>query len=96
MIEIQAVTGYGQIKNGDVILIEHKKVGIVFPAKVKDVINTSDTKEEIVISIKSNCYFILSMVFSGESWVKNVSIVKSGRIFSVSNSIDQLENAWKE
>lgn len=84
MIEIKPVTNHGQLKEGDVLLIEDSRK--VFPAQVKKVVFPGTKQEEIILSLNRNVYFILHMYLSGESWVKNVSIVIGATLTSISNT----------
>lgn len=89
-IELQPVFCVGQIKTGDVLLINDGRV--TFPVEVKSVFNRGMGEEEILISKSKNIYFIVSMVLEGTSWVKAASIIKSGRIFSYSNTMKDYHN----
>lgn len=71
MIEFIPVTDFGQIKQGEVLLIE-KTNGVKFIAVAKKVLNKCKPTEEIVINLSSNIYFIVSMFLDGNSWVKSV------------------------
>jgi hypothetical protein len=88
MIELQPVTELGQLKVGDLILIEHQHQNkmVVSPATVRVVLQSGTVDEEIVICKKYNKYFRMEMYLDGESWVKNMQVVKRGKVFSLINS----------
>lgn len=67
------VTGYGQIKKGDVISMV--MAGRRICTSAKEVLNTGTSKEEIVYNRKKNHYFITSMVLDGTSNHKDVFII---------------------
>lgn len=89
MIKIQQVTFFGQLKAGDMILVETKQDG-VFAATVKDVINGSRPDEEIILSKGRNLYFITKMLINDESWAVECHKVFNGKMYSVGNTTDVL------
>lgn len=91
MITTQTVTGYGQIKNGDVLIIE-TRTGFTFPAVAKYVLHSGTEKEEVVISKSKNHYFIMSMMLSGKSWAKTVVRILDAVLTSYSNSTKTLKD----
>jgi hypothetical protein len=86
MIEFQAVTDYGQIKEGDTLAIE-KSNGCKFVATAKRIINPGTEKEEVVICKTRNDYFIVSMFLNGTSWVKNVTRLPDVELTSITNNM---------
>jgi ACT domain-containing protein len=92
MIELQPFSYFGQLKVGDLILIEHKHDNklVVSPATVRAVVNAGAETEEIIICKKYNKYFITGMYLDGSSWVKNVQVVKRGKVFSMINTKTEL------
>lgn len=91
MIITQTVTRYGQIENGDVLVIE-TKTGITFPAVAKRVLHGGTDKEEVVIAKSKNHYFIMSMMLAGKSWAKNVIRIPGAVLTSYSNSTKSLKD----
>lgn len=62
----------GQLEPGDIIQATFK--GETKRYDVEDVLNPGTDKEEIILDIHDNLYFITSMVIDGTSWAKNVMI----------------------
>jgi hypothetical protein len=91
MIQTQPVTRYGQINKGDVLVIETKS-GITFPAVAKMIIRSGTEDEEVVISLRRNHYFIMSMMLAGKSWAKNVIRIPGAVLTSYSNSTKSLKD----
>ena len=91
MIEIANVTNYGQIKKGEVLVIERSN-GIKFIAVAKEVIRKGTDQEEVVICKSRNDYFIMSLMLDGKSWVKNVSRLIDVKIISITNNLDTYES----
>lgn len=91
MILTQPVTGYGQINNGDALIIE-TKTGITFPAVAKRVLHGGTDKEEVVIAKSKNHYFIMSMMLAGKSWAKNVIRIPGAVLTSYSNTTKTLKD----
>lgn len=91
MIITQTVTRYGQIENGDVLIIE-TKTGITFPAIAKKVLHGGTEDEEVVISLRRNHYFIMSMMLAGKSWAKNVIRIPGAVLTSYSNTTKTLKD----
>lgn len=89
-IEVTPVTRFGQIESGDFVLINDGE--FTFPAEVKHVIRPGTVDEEVIISRRKNIYFASHMMLDGTSWVKAVSVVKNGRIFSYSNTMKDYHN----
>lgn len=91
MIQTQPVTGYGQINNGDVLIIETKS-GFTFPAIAKYVLHSGTDKEGVVIAKSINHYFIVSMMLAGTSWAKNVIRIPGAVLTSYSNTTKTLKD----
>lgn len=70
------VTGYGQIKKGDVISMV--MAGRRICTSAKEVLNAGTVKEEVIYNRKKNHYFITSMVLDGTSNHKDVFIIPAG------------------
>jgi hypothetical protein len=85
---IHKITDYGQIKVGDVLLLDDGKH--VFPATCKRVVDFGSHTEEIVFSLSKNYYFIMSKYLSGDSWIKSASKIERGRMYSFSNNMNKL------
>lgn len=92
MIEFQPVSDLGQLEAGQLILIEHNHKGktVVSPAVVQKVIASGTNDEEVIIDMKSNSYFNMSMYLDGQSWVKNVQIIINGKVFSITNTKEKM------
>lgn len=76
MIKILPVTAPGQIQVGDVLLIDDGRR--VYSAPCAEICRPH-IDPEIVINRKRNQYFITSMYLAGQSWVKEVQIVRHQR-----------------
>lgn len=85
-MKVISITGFGQVLPGDVLLIKRSNEFIV-PVEVKQVLNAGEATEEIVLSIRKNIYFIISMFLKGDSWVKECSKLQDGRIYSITNNL---------
>ena len=85
MIHWQSITDFGQMKEGDLILIQQKN-GVVFPETVKEIIRHGSENEEIVFSMKQNKYFITKMLLDGESWAQSVVKVIDGKATCIINN----------
>lgn len=62
----------GQIKEGDKLKITYKGERINYVAE--EILNAGTDKEEIILHVDSNLYFITSMALDGTSWAKDVKI----------------------
>lgn len=65
---------YGQIKEGDALLIFDGKKVNSFHAM--EVLHEGTDKEEVVVDQGRNKYFIVDLYLTGESWAKRVCIAK--------------------
>lgn len=74
MINFQVINNFGQLKKGDLIIIE-MNCGKIKAKKVKEVINPNTENEEVIYNMKRNYYFLTKMLLDGNSFVKNVSKV---------------------
>lgn len=74
MINQEIVMDFGQVKKGDYLLIEWKK-GLMLK-KVKEVLYPGTRREEILLTRKTNKYFVTSMYLSASSWVNRAVIVR--------------------
>lgn len=72
------VTAAGQLRQGDQINLLDKE-GATKATEVKEVLNAGTDKEEIIICLRKNLYFITSNYLRGTSWVKECVKVTSGR-----------------
>ena len=88
-MNITPVTGYGEIKQGDVLLIRRAD-GIVLPVTAKEVLHSGTEDEEVIISKRKNKYFHTGMLICGQSWVKEACILENGKMFSIGNSLNEL------
>jgi len=86
MITTQPITSYGQMKVGDVLIIERRRDGRKFVVGVKEVFNSHMTKEEIVICLGKNDYFIVGMLLNDDSWVKSVVKIPGAELTSITNN----------
>lgn len=86
MIEVAAVKGFGEIREGEVLIIE-KRNGVKVVVIAKEVINRGKETEEILINKASNSYFIVSMYLDGRSWVKNVTRLLDVEISCITNNM---------
>lgn len=75
-MDTERLTDYGQIKEGDLIVINAVFAKKPFSSTVRVVIRGGTDEEEIVYNRSKNYYFITSMVLDGSSQVKEVLIVK--------------------
>ena len=91
MIEFSAVTDFGQINQGELLVIE-KKNGLKFVAVAKKVLDKGRADEEVIICIKGNQYFITSMLLDGSSWVKNVTRLPSVNVTTITNTSKNLND----
>lgn len=85
MIEFCSVTDHGQIREGELLVIE-KQSGGKFIAIAKRVLNAGTDREEIVLSKGKNDYFIMSMLLDGSSWVKNVTRLPGVQVTAITNT----------
>lgn len=86
MIELMPITRNNQLHVGDVVLIDDGKN--TFPACVKEVINSKTDGEEVILTKSSNKFFNVDMYLDGKSWVKTLSKVVNGKIYSLSNTTE--------
>lgn len=73
-MELKKVTELTDIKEGDTILI----TGDVLknePVKVAKIKVSENDGVEVIFDLKKNRFFNLGMFLSGESWVKECSII---------------------
>jgi len=73
-MELQAVTTKEDIKKGDIVLIDDGSE--VISETVDLVYRTEQDGVEIIFNKKKNKYFNLGMYLKGESWVKDLMVVK--------------------
>ena len=85
MIEMSAVTDFGQISEGELLAIEASD-GRKFVALAKQVLRKGTGKEEIVICKNRNDYFIMSLFLEGKSWVKNISRLPGFQVTAITNT----------
>lgn len=71
---IKKLTAPGQIKKGDELTAEYK--GKTRPYIAEEILNPGTDKEEVILDVEDNLYFITSMAIDGSSWAKNVEIPK--------------------
>ena len=79
------ITGYGQIRTGDVLLVKRSNEFIA-PVEVKDVLEPGTEQEEIILSKTKNVYFIVRKFLAGESWIKQCAKLVDGRLYSITNN----------
>jgi len=85
-IQLIPLTGFGQVKVGDVLLVKRSNEFIA-PVEVKDVLNYGTPREEIVLSKAKNQYFLVSKFLDGSSWIKECSRLVNGRLYSITNNV---------
>jgi hypothetical protein len=68
------LTDYGQVDEGDLIIIKHS--GGLEPKRVDAVLNRGTDKEEILLKSNNKAYFITKNVLTNASWVKSALVVK--------------------
>lgn len=88
MITTQAITDFGQIKEGDVLIIE-KRNGCKHVAQAKMVLNRGTDREEVVICKSKNDYFIVSMLLDGKSWVKSAVRLPDVTLTAITNNMHE-------
>ena len=66
------LTKAGQVKKGDIVELTFKDIRR--PYDVVDVLNAGTDKEEILLDVEDNIYFITSMAIGGSSWASQVTI----------------------
>ena len=64
------LTGVGQIKKGDKIVLANNGGAEIHHAK--EILMEGQPTEEILLNKKDNLYFIVSMAVEGTSWAKDV------------------------
>ena len=62
----------GQIKSGDNVIVGSGSG--LYGYTVQDVLFPGEPHEEILLSVKENLYFIVSMALDGTSWAKKVMV----------------------
>lgn len=73
-MRLERVTAKGQIKMGDILLIKvFPEIGEAFRALE---IKLCDGREEVILTRYSNKYFVTDMLLAGDSWAKDVRIVR--------------------
>lgn len=76
-MQINPVEHRDDIRKGDILLIDDGKV--IQSATAKRIIDLIDPEErEVVFNVRKNRYFNVDMYLRGESWVKDVRIVRFG------------------
>lgn len=66
------LSAYGQIYQGDRLVIVDGQ-GKAMRRVARDVLNAGTDKEEVIINLSKNKYFIVSMYLKGESWAKAIA-----------------------
>ena len=84
-IKLVPLTGYGQVREGDVLLVKRSNEYIA-PVEVKEVIDTGTDREEIILSKAKNVYFVVAKFLRGDSWIKECSKLVDGRLYSITNN----------
>lgn len=74
----QVLSGFGQIKRGDLIECMYKKRKRQY--RVRSVLMSGTDREEIIINFTQNRYFITSMALAGTSWAKDVQIINANTL----------------
>lgn len=72
---MENLTDFGQIKDGDKLLIRYR--GKDREYKALAVLFEGQPLEEVVIDLERNKYFIVSMALDGTSWAKDVRIINN-------------------
>ena len=62
----------GQIQEGDTLVLSYRGEGQAHT--VAEVLNPATDREEILLNIEDNLYFITSMAIDGTSWAEGVLI----------------------
>lgn len=70
------ITAEGQVQVGDKLQIIGKNDKDIQIAVVMDVLSVSG-REEVLINVERNYYFITELLLSGHSWASEVRIIKS-------------------
>ncbi len=71
------VTAEGQIKKGDKLKVIGKSDKDDQQVTAKEILMING-KEEVILNIKMNYYFITDMLIKGNSWAKQVYICPTG------------------
>lgn len=74
-LSIIKVTGPGQVRQGDALILEMRKGGVV-AATAKVILHEASEKEEVIFRKKKNHYAITGMVVGGTSWVSAMYVVR--------------------
>lgn len=78
-MRITEIRSFGQIKNGDTLLVDSLHYGIKLYNNVKKKITESDCRE-VILRKRGNLYFSFDMFSTGKSHVKGIyKIEKSER-----------------
>jgi len=67
---MKQLTEAGQIQKGATIVLAYKGDGQAHTAV--DILNSGTDREEILLDLDVNLYFITSMAINGSSWAKKV------------------------
>lgn len=70
-MKLLEVVSFGQIKNGDTLLVESSHYGIKLYNNVK-VKTTNDGNREVILRKRGNLYFNFDMFNEGKSHVKGI------------------------
>jgi len=70
-MEWKKLTGAGQIKKGDQILLAYNGEAQLHFAE--EILMEGEPTEEILLNKKDNLYFIVAMAVDGTSWAKHVA-----------------------
>lgn len=64
------LTEVGQIKKGDIVQCVYR--GRLLRYIAEEVLHEGTDKEEVIVDLEENKYFITSMAIDGTSWAKEV------------------------
>lgn len=77
IVGLRDITSAGQVKKGDVIVCDCK--GKEKAYKVKEVLFSGQHREEVIVNIKKNKFFLIENVLKNKSWAKNAMFMPIGR-----------------
>lgn len=84
---LMLVTGRGQIKEDDVLILLDRATNQHIPATAKRVKTSEQDGEEIILTVGTNLYINTDSVLQNKSWVVSMFVVKNGKMYSQFNGM---------